>query len=45
LAVEHVGSGFGWAATTVTDETGRAYAAEVEDLATALVAWRRPGGW
>jgi hypothetical protein len=44
LAVEHAGSGFGWAATTVPDATAAVYAAEVEDLAAALVAWRRPEG-
>jgi hypothetical protein len=44
LAVEHADSGFGWAATTVPDATAAVYAAEVEDLAVALVAWRRPEG-
>jgi len=44
LAVEHAGPGFGWAATTVPDATAAVYAAEVEDLAAALVAWRRPEG-
>lgn len=39
LAVEHAGSGFGWAATTVPDATAAVYVAEVEDL-----AWRRPEG-
>jgi hypothetical protein len=38
------GSGFGWAGTTVPDATAAVYAAEVEDLAAVLVAWRRPEG-
>ena len=33
LAAEHVGSGFGWSGTTVTDATAAVYAAELEDLA------------
>ena len=31
----------GWSATTVPDTTATAYAAQLEELATALVLWRR----
>jgi len=43
LAVDQA-AGLGWSGTTVTDATAAAYAAEVGDLAAALVAWRRPEG-
>jgi hypothetical protein len=31
----------GWSATTVPDTTAAAYAGQLEDLAAALVLWRR----
>src|SRR4029453_10326356 len=31
----------GWSSTTVPTQTATAYAGQVEDLATALVLWRR----
>ncbi|MGH3233143.1 MAG: hypothetical protein ACRDOH_07785 [Streptosporangiaceae bacterium] len=41
LAVAQV-DGIGWSGTTVTDAAAAVYAAEIGDLAGALVAWRHP---